>query len=198
MMKNFKFNTIRHKLVISLIGICVIPLIILGYGAYWQAKSILNEKLKITSQQTLLEVNDGIDDYFDGFNSMVVMLSTNYNFINADKDEAYSYIPSLLQNVKESNNGIFSSYFGTVDGRFQIYPNSEMPQGFDPRERTWYKEAISNKGKVIITLPFKDAQTGKNVVSVAKTVERDGQVIGVCAMNVSLDTLTEKISTKKI
>lgn len=194
----FRFNTIRNKLIISLIGICVIPLIILGCGANIQAKSILNQKLKLTSQQTLLEVNDGINNYFNGFNIIVTMLSTNYNFVNADNDEPYSYIPSLLQNAKESNDDIFSSYFGTIDGRFKIYPNNEMPQGFDPRERSWYKQAVDNKGKVIITLPFRDAQTGKNVVSVARTVERDGNIIGVCAINVSIDTLTEKMSKKKI
>lgn len=196
--RKFKFNSIRTKLIISLVGICVIPLMILGYGSYAQSKSILNEKLKVTSQQTLLEVNDGIDNYFNGFGSMITMLSTNYNFVNADNSEAASYIPSLLQNIQESDENIFSSYFGTPDGGFQIYPNKEMPEGFDPRERSWYKQALDNKGKVIITLPFADAQTGTSVVSIAKTVERDGKVIGVCAMNVSLATLTEKIATKKI
>ncbi|AVK49313.1 methyl-accepting chemotaxis protein [Clostridium beijerinckii] len=196
--KKFRVNTIRSKLVISLIGICVIPLIILGYGANIQAKSILNEKLKLTSQQTLLEVNDGISSYFDGFSNMITMTSTDYNFVNSDKSEQAAYIPESLKNLKESNSNIFSSYFATTDGKFDIYPNSKMPEGFDPRERPWYKQAADNKGKVIITLPFTDAQTGKNVVSIAKTVERDGKVIGVCAMNVSLETLTEKISMKKI
>lgn len=196
--KKFRVNTIRSKLVISLIGICVIPLIILGYGANIQAKSILNEKLKLTSQQTLLEVNDGISSYFDGFSNMITMTSTDYNFVNSDKSEQAAYIPESLKNLKESNSNIFSSYFATTDGKFDIYPSSKMPEGFDPRERPWYKQAVDNKGKVIITLPFTDAQTGKNVVSIAKTVERDGKVIGVCAMNVSLETLTEKISMKKI
>jgi methyl-accepting chemotaxis protein len=197
-LEKFKFKNIRSKLVISLVGMCVIPLIILGYGANRQAKSILNEKLKVTSQQTLLEVNDGIDNYFNGFSDMIIMLSNNYNFVNADNNESEAYIPALLQNVKESDNNIFSSYFGTTDGKFKIYPNNKMPDGFDPRERPWYKQALDSKGKVIVTLPFKDAQTGKNVVSIAKTVERDGKIIGVCAMNVSVDILTEKIATKKV
>ncbi|MVX64287.1 HAMP domain-containing protein [Clostridium chromiireducens] len=196
--EKFKFNSIRTKLITSLVGICVIPLIILGFGSYIQSKSILNEKLKVTSQQTLSEVNDGIDNYFNGFSSMVTMLSTDYNFINGDSIESASFIPGTLQNVQKSNDNIFSTYFGTEDGNFNIYPNSKMPDGFDPRVRPWYKQALDNKGQVIVTLPFKDAQTGKSVVSIAKTVERDGKVIGVCAMNVSLDTLTDKIATKKV
>ncbi|WP_243156005.1 methyl-accepting chemotaxis protein [Clostridium sp. C2-6-12] len=197
-MKKMKVNNIRSKLVLSLMGICIIPLLILGYGANWQAKSILNEKLKVTSQQTLSEVNSGIDNYFEGFNTIVTMLSNNYNFVNADKDEPSSFIPSLLKNVKDSNNDIFSTYLGTADGKFLIYPNQKMPDGFNHMERPWYKQAIENKGKVIVTLPFKDAQTGKSVVAIAKAIERDGKIVGVCSMNVSLNTLTEKISSKKI
>ena len=196
--QKFKLNTIRTKLVVSLLGICIIPLIILGYGANRQAKLILNEKLKTTSQQTLLEVNDGIDNYFNGFSSSVTMLSTNYNFVNADKDEPYSFTAGMLKNVKESNKDISSVFFATTDGKFEIFPNDKMEEGFDPKETEWYKKALEQKDKVIITLPFKSAQTGKSVVAIAKVVEREGKTIGVCAMNVSLDILVEKIATKKI
>ena len=194
----FKLNSIRSKIIISLLGICIIPLIILGYGANKQAKSILNEKLKTTSQQTLLEVNDGINNYFNGFRSMITMLSSNYNFMNSDKNEPYSYTAAMLKNVKESDKDIFSVYFATEDGKFEVYPNEKMPYGYNPKEKNWYKEALEGNHQVIITLPFQDAQTGKSVVAIAKAVERDGNIIGVCAMNVSLDTLLEKIGTKKI
>jgi len=194
----FKLNSIRTKLIISLLGICVIPLIILGYGANKQAKVILNEKLKTTSQQTLLEVNDGVDNYFNGFNSLVTMLSTNYNFINADKEEPYSFTAAMLKNIKESNKDIFSVYFATEDGKFEISPTEKMPYGYNPKEKNWYKKALEGNNQVIITLPFQDAQTGKSVVAIAKAIERDGNVIGVCAMSVSLDTLLERIGTKKI
>jgi len=197
-LRKLNINNIRSKLIISLVGICIIPLIILGYGSYVQSKSILNEKLKVTSQQTLSEVNSVIDNYFNGFGNAVTMMSTNYNFVNSDNSVNISFIPGLLQNAKEIDNDIFSTYFGTTDGQFKIYPNNKMPDGFDPRERPWYKQALAHKGQVIITLPFADAQTGKSVVSITKTVEKDGETIGVCAMNVSLDTLSEEISSKKI
>jgi methyl-accepting chemotaxis protein len=197
-LKRSKINNIRSKLIISLVGICVIPLIMLGYGSYLESKSILNHKLSVTSQQTLSEVNGGIDNYFYGFGNMVTMLATNYNVVNSDSNVNVSFIPGILQNVKEIDKDIFSAYFGMTDGKFLIYPDNKMPDGFDPRERPWYKQALDHKGQVVITLPFQDAQTGKSVVSVARTVERDGKVVGVCAMNISLDTLAENVSLKKI
>ncbi len=69
---------------------------------------------------------------------------------------------------------------------------------FDANTRPWYKQALENKGKVIITAPYKDVITGNNVVSFVKTVEKNGQVVGVVGMDCTLTTLAERISTKKI
>ena len=148
----FKLNSIRVKFIASLLGICIISLTILGYGANMQAKSILNEKLRTTSQQTLLEVNDGINNYFNGFSSMINMLSSNYNFINSDKEEPYLYTAAMLMNVKESNRDIYSVFFATEDGKFEIYPNEKMPYGYNPKDKNWYKKAFEGNHQVIITL----------------------------------------------
>jgi len=194
----FKINNIRSRLIISLLGICIIPLLILGYGANMQAKSILNEKLKVTSQQTLSEVNDGIDNYFNGLGRTITYLSDNYTIVNNNETEAASFIPVLLKEVKDSDSDIASVYFGSADGRMTISPNDPMPDGYDPRVRPWYKQALDNKGKVIVTLPYLDSQTGKYTITVARTVERNTEVVGVCGMDVSVDTLTKKLGSKKI
>ena len=71
--KKIKLNSIRTKLIISLVAICVIPLIITGFGSYNQSKSILSNKLTLTSTQTLTEINNGLLDYFHGFSDIVSM-----------------------------------------------------------------------------------------------------------------------------
>ena len=55
------------------------------------------------------------------------------------------------KSVKESDKDIFSAYFGTAAGKFEIYPNNKMPDGYDATERPWYKQALEHKGQVIIT-----------------------------------------------
>lgn len=196
--KNLRLRSIRSKLIISLLAICVIPLCISGYSSWFQAKSILENKLQVTSSQTLLAVNNGLSDYFKGYYHMVSVISANDDFISIDKSDDANEIVDILKGVKESDGEIFSAYYGTESGKFQIYPIQKMPEGFNAKERPWYKLALENKGKVVITEPFKDAKTGKRVVSLAKAVENDGAVIGVTAINVSLDTLVKNLSSKKI
>ncbi len=196
--KNLKLNSIRTKLIISLVSICVIPLIIVGFGSYTQSKSILSKKLTLTSTQTLTEINNGLTNYFNGFSDIISLTANNPGIINIDTDNNSAIISDILKGVKESDKDILGIYYGTTSGKFTIYPNAKMPDGYDATTRPWYKQALEHKGNVIITPPYKDAATGNNVVTLARTVEKSGQVVGVVAMDCTLTTLAEGISTKKV
>ena len=196
--KNIKINSIRAKLVISLVAICVIPLIITGVVSYNQSKSILNNKLTLTSTQTLTEINNGLMDYFHGFSNTVSMTSKNPGIVNIDTDNNTGFITEILKGVKESDKDILDIYYGTASGKFAIYPDAKMPDGYDATTRGWYKLALEHKGQVVITPPYVDAGTGKNVVGIAQTVEKNGQVVGVIGIDCTLSTLAERISTKKV
>ncbi|AAK80498.1 methyl-accepting chemotaxis protein [Clostridium acetobutylicum] len=196
--KRASLNSIRSKLIISLISICVIPLLIIGTFSYNYAKSILNSKLNVTSTQTLNEVNDGLINYFHGLSDIISMTAKNPPIINIDSDNNTQLISEILGGVKNSDNDILDAYYGTASGKFIMYPDTKMPDGFDATTRDWYKRAVASKGEVIITPPFKDVVTGNMVVGIAKAVEKDGKVVGVIGIDCTLSTLADKIATKKI
>jgi len=196
---NIKLNSIRTKLIVSLVAICIIPLIIMGLGSYYKSKGILSDKLTTTSTQTLTEINNGLNNYFDGFSKIISMTSKNPVIENIDADNNNnSIITEVLKGVQETDKDILDIYYGTVSGKFETYPDAKMPAGFDATTRPWYKQALEHKGKVIITPPYQDAATGNNVVGIAQTVEKNGQVVGVIGIDCELATLGERISTKKI
>src|SRR5471030_2232904 len=197
-LEKFKLNSIRTKLIISLVAMCVIPLIILGVGSYNQSKSILSDKLTITSTQTLTEINNGLFDYFHGFTTMVSVTSKNPEIEDIDANNNTGIIMDILKDVKESDKDILDIYYGTASGKFNIYPEAKMPDGYDATARPWYKQALEHKGQVIITPPYVDVVTGNNVIGIAQTVEKDGQVVGVIGIDCTLATLGERIATKKI
>ena len=197
-LKRLKLNSIRTKLIISLVSMCVIPLIIIGLISYNQSKSILNQKLTTTSTQTLTEVNKGLIYYFSGFSNIVFATADNPSIVNIDAENDAEIIISKLKSVKESNDDILNMYYGTASGKFAIYPEKEMPEGYDSTIRPWYKQALEHKGQVIITEPYENAATGKNVVGIARTIEKDGQVVGVIAIDITLEILAEKIAEKTI
>jgi methyl-accepting chemotaxis protein len=197
-LKKLKLNSIRTKLVAGMIALCVIPLIILGVGSYNQSKSVLDDKLSLTSSQTLTEINLGLIDYLNGFSSMISMVSNNSNFVNVDTADNLKYVPALLADVKKSDKVILSVYYATASGKFSTYPEEEISADYIATERPWYKQALEHKGEVVITPAYKDAVSDNNLVTLARTVEKDGQVVGVIGMDCVLTTLAERMSTKTI
>lgn len=192
------FKSIRTKLIINLISICLVPLLILGLATYFQSKSILSKKLEVTSKQTLTEIDNGLNNYFTSISAPIKMLSTNINFVEGDNEEKLKYAEFLLGDVKESNPDILNTFYGTELGNFAVYPKLELPKDFNHKDRLWYTLALEKKGQIAITKPYKDVQTGKLVISLSKTVEKDGKVVGVVGIDMSLDTLSNTLSKSKI
>ncbi|AYD40761.1 methyl-accepting chemotaxis protein [Clostridium fermenticellae] len=195
--KNSKLNSIRTKLVISLILICVIPLLISGFISYSKSKSILNQKLILTTTQTIDEIDDGLSNYLDIFSKLVSISAANPGIINYDTSNDNDALSYALKNMKESDKDTFQVYYGTASHKFGSYPYAH-PDGFDATTRDWYKDALKNKGKVIISPPYIDAATKNNIITLSQTVEKDGQVVGVLALDCSLKTLSQEISSKKV
>ncbi len=195
----FKLKSIRSKLLISLVSICLVPLIALGVTSYYQSKSILVNKLESTSSQILREVNRGIDKELTAKGNNIQMLSNNLNSINIEIHPEYlPYLMDALKGVMDSNQSIQNIYMGTETKDFYCYPNVELPAGFDPTSRPWYKDAIQNKGKVVFGEPYKSASGGSVVVSISKAVEKDGQIVGVVSMDIDLTALSKDLGQIKI
>lgn len=72
------------------------------------------------------------------------------------------------------------------DGDFTRYPYADMPSDFNALERDWYKEAMANKGKTIVTEPYESISSGKMVVTIARQTV-DGS--GVVAIDMKIDDL---------
>ena len=191
----FKFTSIRFKLIISFILICLIPILFLGISSYSKSKSILEENFEVNSAQTLQQVDESLNTQLKVFINPIEMMSNNTNFQESDlSDERTAFAQETLSDVVHSDNNIFSAYYGTENGKFTIYPEGDMGENFNFKERSWYKKSLENKDQVVISEPFNDARTGKLVVSVSKTVERDSNIVGVVSMNISLENISKSLS----
>ncbi|WP_145928447.1 methyl-accepting chemotaxis protein [Pseudomonas sp. TCU-HL1] len=85
------------------------------------------------------------------------------------------------------------TYMGFSDGGFLVNPNTEMPSGYDPRTRPWFKDTLT-VGKTRLTEPYVDAATGNLVVSVTTPVMSSDQSVGVAGGDLSLETLVRIIN----
>ena len=87
-----------------------------------------------------------------------------------------------------------STYVGAEAGVFTQWPKSDMPEGYDPRQRPWYQDAVKANGSVL-TEPYVDASTGDLVITAALPVKRDGKLAGVAGSDFSLKSLVDMVNS---
>lgn len=101
----------------------------------------INDK---TSSQTIQEITRGLENYLNAMSNMVYILAKDDNIINADDEQSLNLAKELILNMKESDESIVNALCRTEQGLFYVHPMEGLPEGFDPRERDWYKDAIQN------------------------------------------------------
>ncbi|MBL4933783.1 methyl-accepting chemotaxis protein [Clostridium paridis] len=199
MKQNIRLRGIRAKLVTGFLSICIIPLIVLGTFAYFQSKTTLTKKFEATSSQTISEINKAVDNYLNAKVVLVNMASSEDSLESFDgTQEKSAILYEHLQGMQGSSKDIIAAYMGTEQGGFYRYPEAKMAEGYDPRVRDWYKLALDNEGKAVITKAYKSAATGQFLVSVAKAVISNGKVIGVVSVDVDLSALANTFKDSKI
>ncbi|QAA30455.1 methyl-accepting chemotaxis protein [Clostridium manihotivorum] len=187
-------KSIRVKLVIVMILICQIPLLVFALVANHQSRSTLDNKLRVTTTQEIDLTNKLVDNYFTIF-STAIDTASGLNSIKSDDDNV---VMGTLKTFQEKNSDIGNIYIGRADKKMLIYPVTQLPSGYDPTSRPWYTDALNNKGKVTFSAPYKDAASGDMVISLSKTVEKDGQIIGVAAIDLNLAKLSKSLSDIKV
>ncbi len=85
--------------------------------------------------------------------------------------------------------GYFFIYYGLRDGTIEYYPDGELPQDYDPRDRPWYKAGMQSGGEPAWTTPYAEAITGEMVVSTVAPIQRDERKVGVMSTDITFDGL---------
>ncbi|MBW9157886.1 methyl-accepting chemotaxis protein [Clostridium sp. FP2] len=69
-------------------------------------------------------------------------------------------------------------------------------EGYDCTQADWYK-AASASDKVIYTTPYVDKDSKKMVITIAKSIKKDGKVVGVAASDISVAYLADIVGNAK-
>ncbi len=89
-------------------------------------------------------------------------------------------------------------YIGFADSRRPLSGVGFVPPDtYDARTRPWYR-AAEKSGSVVFTEPYLDAMTGHLIITVAKAIRRDGEVVGVLATDFSIAELINKVNALRV
>ncbi|PKQ71536.1 chemotaxis protein [Aeromonas sobria] len=174
--------SIKNKLVLA-IGIII--LVITGLQVWYNTTQLRSETQRlvwnIIDESSMANVK-GISRWVD---SRISIVSTTKEAF-AKEDEPISHLAQSM-----SAGGFDLVYAGTADGKMIQSKPTNLPAGYDPRQRPWYQDAMA-AGKLVITAPYADISSGQLIVTIAEPFQR-GNTQGVIAGDVSISALISDI-----
>lgn len=195
-----KRGKIAVKLILGVSLIIMVALLVVGEISILKSKEVLENNLYLTSIQTLKEVNKGFSKHMDIVSQQVNVLTKNHYIpklidTNSDHDTIIKDIQESLKAVKENLDGTVNVYFGGEYGEFITDRNVQSLEEFNFKDRDWYKTGKEANGKILYTKPYEDSITGKQVMTVVKSVnDENGNFMGVIGFDILADSMKEYIS----
>lgn len=102
----------------------------------------------------------------------------------------------MVLQTTTTGGGFRDVYVGRTDGYMLMQTpeaNATLPEGYDPRQRPWYKKAM-NLGSASFTDPYQDASTGDMIISTLAPISR-GEYKGVAGADIGLGAIAKTLST---
>ncbi|MDI6579336.1 methyl-accepting chemotaxis protein TlpA [Bacillus subtilis] len=178
-------SSIARRLIISFLLILIVPITALSVSAYQSAVASLDVQMTQSAKENVQILDHIIDDKISTTEKSLAYFSdwaTEEKFQDKKKTELKQEFKQFIQ----MNDNVAAVFSSGKDGDFTRYPYADMPSDFNALERDWYKEAMANKGKTIVTEPYESISSGKMVFTIARQTV-DGS--GVVAIDMKIDDL---------
>lgn len=183
----------KTKLIFTFSFILIIPAIIIGSMAYVTAKDAVQHEMLAGFAENVNLLNSSINNTIQSKVYDIESFSKKITSEQYQGDSSHELRQSFSQ-YKELHPEVETIYVGSSTGLFIQEPNAALPDGFDPRKRDWYKEAMKKKGETVISEPYVST-TGNIMIAISQTT-KDGS--GVMAVDLSLSYLQELTNQVKI
>jgi methyl-accepting chemotaxis protein len=187
-------SSIKSRLFLSFALILLIPSLTIGTFAYLSAKSTVNTELLSSATESVNLLNTNISHFIQPEIDNMNMLGMQINKTMYQTDPI-QLRTLLLGPMMQSHPEISSLAYATPNGLFVNGNGAKMPDGYDARERPWFKDSMANKGKVLITTSYVSATTKDFVVGITKTSD-DGE--GVFIAEIKLDSIAKITKNIKV
>lgn len=193
-MKNL---TLRVKMILTFVIIIAVLLIAMGGTTYYQTARTFKSEVESNSIELISQVKDSLKNYFYVFEKSINLMAENYNVKTANTSREnltrmFKEFEAYINAYPEVSN-IYVAY---EDKSMNIFPETALPEGYDPTSRPWYTGARDSDG-FIWTEPYINATEDNKVliISAAQAVyDPSGDFIGVLAIDMVLTDLAEKMA----
>ncbi|WP_282034700.1 methyl-accepting chemotaxis protein [Metabacillus indicus] len=186
------FKKLQMRITFFIAAILLAALSSVQVFSYFYLQEKIGEDAKRNGEGIIQQLKSNIELSLRDYEKNLIRFGENNQIaglVSGGKNKAE--IDKEFRTFLETNKRVHLIYAGSEDKSLYIQPETDLPDGFDPTDRPWYKAAKANPGQVIWTEPYEDATNGTYTVTAAKAVLQNGKITGVVAFDLSLEAINE-------
>ncbi|TMN21391.1 HAMP domain-containing protein [Lentibacillus cibarius] len=193
------FNrSIQLRILVPFLILILITGGVVGLISYNSSVNLTTEELSGNVESQMTGMNDTFELFFSNIDNTLSRL-TSKEILTDYQSEERQVLFDYFKDTGDANESIKNVLTGMEkSGETIIYPNSDLGEDYDPRERPWYKQAVEAEGNTIWTEPYIDKASGETVVSAAQAYYNDGELKGAISADVSVDFLFSMIDKVEV
>ncbi|KGR80599.1 methyl-accepting chemotaxis protein [Ureibacillus manganicus] len=179
----FTIKNLKPKLIISFALILIIPSLLIGTSSFFAAKKAVQNEFYSAIENNLNILNLAIDTAIEPKLNDASQIANSFSESELqDRD----LVENILKHYIDLHPEAEAIYMARPDGSLIIYPHVELGSDFDAGERSWYQDAMAQKGQSLISDPYVSAATNEVTVTIAHS-----NGIGVVGIDLKMGYLQE-------
>lgn len=195
---SFYKNSLRNQILIPFIILILFTGGVISFVSFNFSVKNTTEELSENVEGQMVNLNDTFEIFFSNISNTLERYTSNELLIHY-KTKNKAKVMKYLQETQETNGAITLLYTGIEKtGEFIDFPDRDQGEDYNPKERSWYKDAVAAEGEIVWTEPYESASTGKPVITASKAYYNGDKLVGVMAADVFIDTLIDMVNKIEI
>lgn len=192
------FKNIKNKLILTFMLIILLPMCTTGIISNLILYNSLKTSYTSSIEKSVTGINKVIDETYNGYEVALAQLTENSIAKATLSNPNRVIVKKELSGIIKSNPKILNAYIATEDKSMYIFPETELPEGYNPTVKSWYKDTLTNN-KILWQDAYNDVATGKMVITATKKILDDaGNPIGVAGIDIDITNIAELFNNTQI
>jgi hypothetical protein len=198
-------NIWRSRSLYSQILFVILAFVLVGLTAYALIVHRLDSYLEKNAEDVLAQTQIKIMDEFHEAETLMILIADEVRNIivkggsPADVRKHLDWISAKLRAKEQGFVFDGLHFYFEKTGIYLPSPGWMPPSDFDPTKRPWYRAAVEANGKIVPSPVYFNVRSRKyQITFVSRIFDDKGDPLGVVAMNVSPDSITNLVTGTRL
>lgn len=189
----FMFKSIKTKILLPVMVLFLVGILIMTIISSTDVKNKTEENVLRASEELINEISSSITNFLMQFEKGLAQLSVSPTMTEFTPDTPDTAMFTEFDYFLELREDVSAVYFVSPNNQTIIRPAVNLGDDFNPTARDWYKDAVANPKDVQWSKPYIDEATDDFIVTASKAVQKNGQLVGVIALDLQLKELSSSV-----